>query len=353
VISTLRRALCVVLFAASAVTSTSDAGATNRVTFSEKGVAIDFIGGTWAAKSDYLALRAQQDAQLVRQLGGNAVSISFPIYTLGWRSDSVFAGLNPTGKYGTASPTIDQMATVIRIFQSYNLRITLRPLMNEELLGTHWRGTIQPVDARQWFDAYRRTIRPYLVLAAQRHVAGFALQSELMDLAYSPQWLPTARWAAHLFPGTLVWDSTVNTLMAPAPLPSLQQWVDTYPPIPTAPTNATIEELVRGWNAFIKPLHVPGQPSTSAIGEVGILAQQGAFRQPSLHTLTTPFDQSVQSRWFNAACLYASSHQYHRLYFWAMLLAAAPPSWTTPNTRYPMTFQPQGLRAIQSCFLRH
>jgi hypothetical protein len=99
------------------------------------------------------------------------------------------------------------------------------------------------------------------------NVEGFVVQSERSNLSSDPHGATFIAWVHGYFRGQLVWDMSVNQLMTGPPVAGAQNWYDPYPPVPTATPSS----------------------AGSALGEVGILATDGAFVQSSLTSLLGTF----------------------------------------------------------------
>ena len=176
------------------------------------------------------------------------------------------------------------------------------------------------------------------------------MQSELSNLARDPHWASFVAWVRDYFRGQLMWDMSVNQIMTGAPSPDIENWYDFYPRVPSATPSSSVSDLVAGWNAFAGKYAFPTNAAGSVLGEVGILATDGAYVQSSLKALTGPFDQTIQANWFTAGCQFAKDHGYRGVAFWALYLSASVPSMTVPTPAYPSSLQPAGLAAIKSCF---
>lgn len=281
----------------------------------------------------------------------NTVILNFPIYTSGYTSSSVFAGTDPADS-SSRTPTASEISTVVQIFQSRGLSVSVRPLIDEQIMRPyHWRGTIQPGNRAQWFKSYRATIKPYLQLSQQLGVSGFTIQTELHSLSSDPHWNSLISWASSLYSsGPLIWNPTMQTYfpgMISHRGTSLS--VDLYPWI-NVPDNATVGQLVAAWNHWWSSIASPALPSNTTIGEVHIGAQDGLYPTSSAWSGSGAFDQAIQANWFSAACQFSRQHHFAGIAFWNLTLLNPVPSLTTPNPARPGDLQPLGLAAIKSCF---
>ena len=117
--------------------------------------------------------------------------------------------------------------------------------------------------------------------------------------------------------------------------------VDAYPSIYVPPT-ATVGQLVAGWDRLFRGMPGPLLYQT-ALDEVGIRATDNAYYHPSLWGIPGKFDETVQARWFTAACHVVQQYHMRAIYFWNVNLADDPAHPPFPS---PPTFE--GKAAVQS-----
>ncbi len=88
-------------------------------------------------------------------LHANSISLSFPFYTDGVRSDALFA------RKTTPSPA--DIAIFLSAAVKSRIRVMLRPILNEDnLFKQHaWRGAIKPAHRAAWFASYTKLLLPY------------------------------------------------------------------------------------------------------------------------------------------------------------------------------------------------
>jgi len=328
------------------------AGGSPSLALPERGVSLEFFAGPSTPPNADLFNRAVAYGHFISGLGANAVSLVIQFYTPSIESNVVTAGRDVIDGVPVVTPSPTQVSAVVRGLSRSGLRVYLRPLINEHHLGLKWRGDLSPVDSAQWFKSYRSALEPYLTMAEDLHVHGFVIISELSKLSRRPGWSDLISWSRRYFHGTLVWDVNLAPRIVPAPVAGLVQWNDMYPRVPAASDGATVARILRGWDDYIATMPIPGDPQKQGIGEIGIVAQNGAYVKSSVHSLPTAYNESVQEKWFRAGCEYAIEHRYRSLFFWTLNFGVPVAQLVEQNRRYPMYFQPNGLKAIKWCFTR-
>jgi hypothetical protein len=294
-----------------------------------------------------------------RNLGANSIALAFPIYTPSLTSDVVAARLQCDNTH-YETPPVGLLAKLVAIAHRAGLAVLLRPLVAISTPGhagsRAWRGIIEPTDPSVWFEHYWTAVRPYLALAQADHVEHVAIASELDSLAGAPQWAALIAKARSVYQGNLVFDLSWNTA-------ELKSWeahtspaVDAYPNLTDGSADQTSAQLLAGWNELLATNADYAIPDLSsvAIDEVGILAQVGAYLDPSASALPTsshPFNQSVQVRWFTAACGFAKQHHLAGLYYWGAWMSRDGGSLPTkPSPGRASDIQPAAQAAIRQCF---
>jgi len=346
--TTVRRRLAVALVAIAGMVPAFPHTAGASSTLEHRAVNLVFNGQLPEPSLQQLNREATSYGSFVSSLNANAVTLVFPLFTRSIHSNVITTTPFSPGDAPTPSP--QALAAVVRGLESQGLRVTLRPLLNERRLGSQWRGLIVPANPAAWFRSYEAVLRPYLEVARTTNIDGIVIQSELSNLARDPHWASFVAWVRDYFRGQLMWDMSVNQIMTGAPSPTIQNWYDFYPRVPSATPGSSVSDLVAGWNTFASAYTFPANAAGSVLGEVGILAIDGAYAQSSLKALTGTFDQTIQANWFTAGCQFAKAHGYRGITFWALYLSASVPSMTMPTPAYPSSLQPAGLAAIKTCF---
>jgi len=90
-----------------------------------------------------------------------------------------------------------------------------------------------------------------------------------------------------------------------------------------------VEELTWAWEGFLR--NAPASVlERTAIDETGIAAKAGAYQHPqTFNGMTGTADDTVQQRWFDAACRAAGAEHPRGIYFWSM------PLNDNPSAPYP------------------
>ncbi len=239
----------------------------------------------------------------------NSVGISFPFYTSGPKANSVYAG------QGTPSPA--QITQVVEVAKKAKLRVTLRPLLDEsDLRPKDWRGSIGPTNTNEWFANYSRFLKPYLKVAQTTGASTFIVGAELSSIESQRQWVGLLRSARLFFHRQLGYSQNYDSFHSDKATPPVDVLgVDYYAPMPLG-DNASVAQLVRAmnnwWESVPRRIHI----HQVVIDEVGLAAQNGAYKVPYSTNLQTPTNLNVQARWFTAICDVAKTQRLSGLYFW-------------------------------------
>ena len=121
--------------------------------------------------------------------------------------------------------------------------------------------------------------------------------------------------------------------------------MDTYPGL-YLPPSATVSQIVAGWDRVFRGMSGPTLYRT-ALDEVGIRATDGAYYHPSLWGVGGKLDETVQARWFTAACEVVQQYHLRGIYFWNVNLADDPAHPPFPS---PPTFEGKtAAKSIRGC----
>jgi hypothetical protein len=264
----------------------------------------------------------------IRGLHANAVSISFPFFMDGTRSD----GVHRT----TATPTPGQLAVVITQARADGLYVSLRPLLAEGSLGRS-RVRWVPANQRAWFRSYEQFLKPYARMAQEEHVGELIVGTELNGFDLSYRWNGLDRIMRRSYQGTLACDDSSNSVVSHGCGTTLQT-ADAY-----HPTDG--RNWLTAWATWDRTL-----PRGIVLAEVGIAAAQGAAREPSAyHWPVRRTDPAVQAAWFRDACRAAIKARLGGIYFWSVGLTLHNPPGPTLAHQTTWTNSP-GARAIAQCF---
>jgi hypothetical protein len=293
---------------------------------------------------DAIASKARVTCQYIRQLHGNAAAISFPFYMEGSSSSTVGAG--------RTTPTPRQLAQVAEIVSNYGLRVTIRPLLDDEAFQpAGWRGTINPADRDLWFASYGSFLDPYLRMADGSGLAQVDIGVELSSVAEDERWSQLISSARAVYRGLIGfsnnWDVFAHGLLGP---PSIDvRGLDAYFPV-DAGDSATTDVLAAAWIDWLDATRKYADLSNIVLAEVGIAAQCGAFSKPNdWGDNSKPVDASVQQRWFAAAWRAMRHYRMAGIFYW-MLDLNNPPGLCDPATDVPLSIVGRGDQAIAACF---
>ena len=289
----------------------------------QRGIDID-----WYA---YTGQPVQSDANAtvtyLRKLHADAVSISFPFFMNGAKSDSVHATI--------ATPTPGELATAVNVFERGGFYVSIRPLLDEKSLGRSRVGWV-PGNEAAWFASYERFVKPYAVMARQTGVSEFIIGTELNGFNLSPRWAGLVRLMRGWYGGILAcadnWDHVVTRGCGVT-----TQTIDAYHPAYTTRFLAAWEQ----WDATL--------PRGMVQTEVGIAAARGAWRTPwVLRRRVSRTNPATQAQWFTAACKAAVKTHLGGVYFWSVGLSATPPP--DPTLAEQTNVGGPGAKAIAACY---
>jgi hypothetical protein len=277
---------------------------------------IDVYWSVTADDADPAKVSAQAARILdyVVSLGANSVGLSFPIYYNGDQASTVAAA--------ERTPTPEQLGVFLDAAAVRDLRVTVRPLIDERALRKDggWRGAIAPASPARWFSSYQDTLRPFLTAAQEHRASSFCIAAELNSLErYPAQWQAVTSAAREVFSGQITvsrnWD------IAGTPVPDLHAdatGIDAYPPLHLG-DDATPEQVQAAWTDWLTRT-LAGRPAADVVlDEVGVPAQAGAYADPTnWGDPTLPYRPDVQAAWFAAAAGAARAVGLGGVYFWKL-----------------------------------
>jgi hypothetical protein len=293
--------------------------------------------------------KAQRIIDYAISLNANSVAVTFPFFTYGLASDTVYA--KPK-----ATPSPSHIAIFLAVAAKAHIRVTLRPVLDENALFAQnlqaWRGSIRPQNRAAWFRSYRMLLLPYVLAAQAGHAATFVLGTELESLEGAPQWPGLVRSVRSVYSGQLTYDQNYDEFAwntANPPVPSHN--VDAYPQF-DLPSSASVARLTQSWDAWLgaHPLAVRRDLTLS---ETGIGAAAGSYQDPWswLSHRTAPIDTRVQAAWYQAVCNALSAEQIGGGVYWWDVNFDANPADPGPLTSDRMTFLDRpAQQVIQKCF---
>lgn len=302
---------------------------------------------------------ARNEANAYKSLGATEIGIGFPLYTPSINSNEIYAK-SVCGNQEYQSPPASILAGIVQAAQAAGLKVLLRPLLDQTNLfeenPTYWRGVIAPTNLSTWMTNYLTTLRPYLIMAQQNHVASFAIQTELDSIASAPNWTGAINLVKDLYSGSLVWDYSWLSKPQKITQPGTSFAVDAYPKMPQLKITATPTQIAQGWTGVdqISGYKLPAKWTATTFDEVGIQAQDGAYANPSQNDLplsTNPFNEKIQANWFTGACTFAKNHHLAGIFFWGPYLTANDGRLlTSPDENRTDNIQPLAQKAIKKCF---
>jgi hypothetical protein len=294
-----------------------------------------------------------------KALGADSVGIAFPLYTAGLRSNSIYARYVCGNKSAYQSPPAGILAGIVTIAHNEGLTVLLRPLLDEKTIEASnpkdYRGSIRPTSVSTWFKNYVKTLTPYLFMAQANHVESFSVSGELNSMANEPEWPSTIANIHRVYTGNQVFTFSFNQPMGKVLHAGTFPGMDTYP-ITDVSTKATPKTLVTTWDNDLKTkqYRVPAPITGVTVDEIGIPAQDGAYKQPSAHNLSLkqyPFNQAIQVNWYTAACTFVKQHDMSGIYFWGSYLTEDQGRLLkAPSPKTPQNMQPESQQVIKSCF---
>lgn len=307
----------------------------------------------WVANSSDSSLVVRAKAQRIITyavgLNANSIMLSFPFFTYGVTSDKVYAS--------SLTPTPAHIAIFLDEAARSGIRVTLRPILNEDALVAQnrdaWRGSIEPANRAAWFRSYEALLEPYAVVAAEDHVKTFVIGTEFASLESDPRWAGLIHTFRSVFPGQLAYDENyVEFQEDDTKLPLRGFDVDAYPHFDLS-DSATIGQLAGVWELWLGH-HSLNVRRRTILSEVGITAVTGAYSDPGkwVGIQNDPVEPSIQSHWFSAVCAAVLRESIGGVYWWEVDFDANPAS-LTPVQDNKITFIGRpSQREIRSCFAR-
>jgi hypothetical protein len=285
------------------------------------------------------------------RLNANSIAVTFPFFTYGLSSNTVYA--NPS-----ITPSAHHISVFLAVARKAHIRVTLRPVLNENALIAQnpfaWRGSIEPQNRAAWFRSYRKLLLPYAAAAQAGHAATFVLGTELDSLEGSPQWAGLVRSIRSVYSGQLTYDENYDEFSAgTAKLPVQSHDVDAYPELGVQPT-ASEAQLTWSWDAWLGAHPLPVRRELT-ISEIGIDAVAGSYPKPWdwFGKANKPIDTHVQAAWYQAACNALSAEQIGGgIYYWEVNFDADPAAPRAFESDRLTFLDRPGQQVIRNCFAR-
>jgi hypothetical protein len=273
----------------------------------------------------------------LKALNANSVMVSFPFFLSAKGSSTVVSH--------ASTPTPDQLAGFAAAAENAGLYVTLRPLMDQGLIGESRAGWI-PRDPKTWFATYQAFLLPYARMAQKDDIPALYVGAEFSRFQHMKNWTYLVRALRKVYKGALLYANNGPGVRR-GTAGGVNVSVDAYPDL-FVPNTASVARLIRGWKYMDNRL-----PHHNLLSEVGIAGVKGAFHKPWEHHWPHPvMDGTVQVRWFQAACRAALADRLSGIYFWAIGFGAAELQTTlSPQNQGAWENGPAEL-AVAACF-RH
>jgi hypothetical protein len=274
----------------------------------------------------------------------NSVSIAFPVYTDGLRSNAVHAGQD--------TPTDAALAALARQAKARGFTVMLRPLLDESSLLPNWRGEIQPASPSAWFASYGALLLSYARMAQQERVDSLGVGSELNSMEPNADaWRALIGQVRSVFAGQITYS--VNWATSPANFRT-GFWaqldflsVDAYFPLDRSPSVATVQQMTADWQRWLDLLKAVDRPYGKPIvfTEVGVAPKTGAHLKPWNRQAGTQLNVDEQRDYYQATCA-ATSTAINGLYWWAA--GPALPDNLSPDDYNPLSRPAEA--AMRTCY---
>jgi hypothetical protein len=270
-------------------------------------------------------------------LKANAVGIDWGLHAPSRSSDTVKA----TG--ATLSPA--NVAILTKIAKKYGLKVAYRPLIFGP--GNGWEGKIYPKSPAKWFNSYYNVLSKYIKDAQRLGVTEFVAETEMHALNKNSGWTTFFKRIAKAYHGIVTYASWDGDYFPPNS--HLQKvaalGVDFYEQMPKLPASASQTRVLASWESWFKKMPASVRKRTT-LQEIGIEARAGAYADPANLGATGKLDQTVQARWFTAACDVVHKYDMRGVFFWKVDLADNPYS---PTSALSVFEGRQGAVAIKNC----
>jgi hypothetical protein len=288
-----------------------------------------------------------QYARLLDQLVAddvNSLSIAFPVYTDGVRSNAVHPGAD--------TPTDAALAALVGQAKRRGFTVMLRPLLDEASILPDWRGQIQPASPAAWFASYGALLVSYARIAQQQGADSIGVGSELNSMEPDVAgWRGLIAQVRQVFSGQVTysvnWETNASDFRTGfwSDLDFLS--VDAYFPLDRTPAVATVPQMTADWQRWIGLLQGLDRPYGKPIvfTEVGVAPKRGAHLKPWNQEAGTELDLDEQRDYYAATCA-ATTRSISGLYWWA---AGPEPPGSLADTDYNPLGRPAEA-AMQACY---
>lgn len=266
----------------------------------------------------------------------------------------LFVQKNKTASRVSPDPARTPAPERVRIFldeaRASRMRVTLRPILDEQSLLPSWRGKIAPASRDQWFVSYAKFLTGYAAVAQKYQVAEMVVGVELNSLEPDPRWAGLIKSVRKSFTGQLAYSMNFDQYQHAAKAPSVDSvGLDAYFKI-NQPDSASVKALTAAWVAWLSRYAGSKAPAL-VLHEVGIAAQNGAYHHPAQWgSGSVPVNLDVQRHWYQAVCAAAQKERLAGVYFWNVRMHADPGN-EDPKQADRLTFVDRPAEAvIKDCY---
>jgi len=311
------------------------------------GIDIYWVANT-ADSATVVRAKARRIINYAVKLHANSISVSFPFYTYGVKSNAVYRSAKTT-------PTPQEIGIFLDEAQKSRMRTMLRPILNEDVLySAHaWRGSIQPTNRAAWFTSYRQLLVPYAKVGATGHLTTLVVGTELNSLETDSHWAGLVSAVRAVYKGQVAYDENTSDFQAhDNHLPLATFGVDAWPHI-QLPDSATVTQLTDAWSKWLGT-HTLAVRRKAILTEVGIRAMAGAYPNPAKwNGIGTPkIVTRVQTNWFRALCGAVQREHMGGIYWWEVSYDADPANPSAFQTD-PFTYLGRPAQdVVNNCFTR-
>ena len=308
----------------------------------ELGVQVYWVNNPADSDEVVLAKARRLFAQVIG-MEANSVAVSFPFFTESLTASAVHADAR------TPSPT--RVALVMATARRAGLRTSLRPLLDEENLvqqdARSWRGKLKPADVDAWYASYEAFLTPYLDVAQRIGVDSVVLGAELNSLQRDPHWAPVVDRARLVYKGRLGYTANWDSIATARAIPVDDVGIDAYPQLAVTARD-TDERLTAAWSAWLDAV---GVRAGDVLTEVGAAAEAETLLNPAVpYRPDAALDESVQRRWFAAACRAARDRGLGGLYWWKIGFDVDPAATDPVADLHDSWLGRQAQPAMRECF---
>lgn len=268
-------------------------------------------------------------------LGVTHLSLNWPVFTHGVRSNMVFEG--------QLTPNLETLSRFIELSHQQGYVTMFRPIIDEQAIvkdgPREWRGTIRPQDPHAWFDSYTSLIMRYARLAEALEVDSLIVGTELTSMeTHVHHWSSLIANVREVYTGELSYSSN-RGISAEIPWELLDFiGVDAFFDLATPnPHRATASDMEVAWEKWVEEITRKadqiGLPLV--LTEIGVPSQQGAHQYSWRWSTSDVVDVAEQRRFYESACSAWLPH-INGLYWWAVTI------WQPHEPLYDVSYTPLG-----------